>query len=194
MAAQPVHYHWANIIAKQRLSEMLAALTTLIVSQLPSRRLINGLGGAACLLMLAFAYYLQYQKGLQPCPLCIIQRLLIATLGLGFLAAAIHNPAFHGARRYALLLACIATLGMAVAGYQIWLQSLSSPAAAFCLPPLDYLLTYFPFTKAISMILQSPGECGEIQWTMLGLSIPGWTCMAFFSLGVMGAGGNWLRS
>ncbi|MGH8276767.1 MAG: disulfide bond formation protein B, partial [Steroidobacteraceae bacterium] len=69
-----------------------------------SRRLLNVLGFGVCVALLAYALYAQYGLGLDPCPLCIFQRIGIALLGLAFLAASLHNPANHGRYVYALLI------------------------------------------------------------------------------------------
>lgn len=186
-------FTWADVLIGGRVYELFASKTPATRRQLPSRRVINSLGFAACLFMLGFAYYLQYNSGLQPCPLCIVQRLIVAILGITFLTAAIHNPGRRGARRYGVLLLLVAVTGAVAAGYQVWLQSLAQDTGAFCLPPLDYLLGSFPLTEAITMILKSPGGCGEIQWTFAGLSIPAWTGVAFAGLGATGIMHNQIR-
>ena len=147
-------------------------------------RVVNILGFVICTLMLSFAYYLQYYEGLMPCPLCIVQRLIVATLGLVFLTAALHNPSQQGYRRYGAVIFLVAALGAGVAGYHVWLQM--SESAGFCLPPLNYLLATFPLPEIISLVLENPAGCGEIQWTLLGLSIPSWSFTAFVSLGTLG--------
>jgi disulfide bond formation protein DsbB len=148
-------------------------------------RVVNILGFVICTLMLSFAYYLQYHEGLMPCPLCIVQRLIVATLGLVFLTAALHNPSQQGYRRYGAVIFLVAVLGAGVAGYHVWLQM--SESAGFCLLPINHLLATFSLPKIISLVLENPAGCGAIQWTLLGLSIPVWTLLAFIGLGVVGA-------
>ena len=73
-------------------------------TRLPSRRLVNLLGFMTCLLLLTFGYYLQYYQGLEPCPLCIFQRVGLAAVGLLFAIAAIHDPRDIGAKIYGTLI------------------------------------------------------------------------------------------
>ena len=157
------------------------------LAHLPSRRMLNETGFGFCLAVLTIAYYLQYVEGLQPCPLCVLQQTILAILGVVFLAAAVHDPPERMARYYGLLMAMLAGLGSGLAGYQVWLQSLPLETAAFCLPPVDYLLRSLPLRDALGVILQNPVSCAEVQRTLLGLSIPGWSLITFLSLGVLGS-------
>lgn len=159
----------------------------------PARRLIMSLGFTTCILMLAFAYYLQYYRDLQPCSLCILQRLVVVLLSVVFLAAAWHNPCHYGAQCYGRLIAVLAGLGAGMAGYQVWLQYQSFEVAVLCLPPLDYLVVNFPLPEVVRLLLASPGGCGEIQGVFWGLSIPHWTLLAFSGLGVVGTVHSRLR-
>jgi disulfide bond formation protein DsbB len=110
----------------------------------------------------------------------------LAVLGVVFLTAALHTPSEHAARCYGLLIAVLAGLGAGLAGYQVWLQSLPLETAAFCLPPVDYLLRHFPLNEALDVILQNPVSCAEVQRALLGLSIPGWSLITFLGVGVLG--------
>ena len=162
--------------------------------QMPSRRLINILGFSACALLLGFAYFLQFYQGLEPCPLCIFQRLAIAALGFIFLVAAVHNPKRSaGARTYGILIALVAALGAGIAGRHVWLQNLPPEQVPACGPGLDYLLETFPLSETIALVLRGSGDCAEVDWTFLGLSIPAWTLLLFIGLGAMGAVRNWMR-
>src|ERR1700676_3273643 len=87
-----------------------------------NRRLTNFAGFAACVALLAYAYYTQYELGLEPCPLCIFQRIAIAALGVVFLIAALHNPRDWGARVYAVLIAVAALSAIGVAAPPGFLQ------------------------------------------------------------------------
>jgi disulfide bond formation protein DsbB len=130
--------------------------------------------------MLAFGYYLQFVVGLEPCPLCIIQRLLLFAVGVVFLAAAIHHPAGRvGAGVYGGAIALIAALGVAVAGRHVWLQYLPPERRPACGPALDHLLSTFGPIEGLSRVLRGSGECGVVDWTLLSLSIPEWTLAAF---------------
>jgi disulfide bond formation protein DsbB len=159
-----------------------------------SRRLINGAGFVACLLLLAYAYYLQYYAGLEPCPLCIFQRVAMAALGMVFLIAAVHNPSRLGARIYGALLGLVALIGAAIAGRHVWIQNLPPDQVPACGPSLEYMMDAFPLTEAVRLVLRGSGDCAIIDWTFLGLSMPAWTLVTFVVLGLMGVVGNWMRS
>lgn len=159
-----------------------------------SGRLINGAGFLACLLLLVYAYYLQYYQGLEPCPLCIFQRVAMAALGVVFLMAAVHNPSRLGARVYGALLGLVALIGAAIAGRHVWIQNLPPDQVPACGPSLEYMMDAFPLTEAVRLVLRGSGDCAVIDWTFLGLSMPAWTLVTFVVLGLMGVVANWMRS
>jgi protein dithiol:quinone oxidoreductase len=149
---------------------------------LPSRRTGNLLGFLACAGMLAFGYYLQFAVGIQPCPLCIIQRLLLLAVGIAFLAAALHHPAGRiGAAIYGGAVALLAAVGLTVAGRHVWLQHIPADQRPACGPALDYLLSTFGPVDGLRRILRGSGECGVVDWTLLSFSIPEWTLVAFLA-------------
>lgn len=152
----------------------------------PSRQLINTLGFATCAGLLGFGYYLQFVQELEPCPLCIFQRVALFGLGIVFILAALHNPISWGSRLYGLLILVIAAAGAALASRQLWLQNLPPDQVPDCGPGLNYMLETFPLTDVISTVLQGSGDCAEVSWVFLGLSIPGWTLIAFVGLGLVG--------
>lgn len=144
------------------------------------RRMGNLIGFLACAGMLAFGYYLQFVVGLEPCPLCIIQRLFLAAVGIVFLVAAIHHPASRvGASTYAGMIALLAAGGVAVAGRHVWLQHIPAEQRPTCGPALDYLLSAFGPVEGLRRVLRGSGECGLIDWTLFSFSIPEWTLAAF---------------
>ena len=148
---------------------------------LARRRSGNLLGFLACAGMLGFGYYLQYgPAGLQPCPLCIIQRLVLLCTGLAFLAAALHHPARRWAAHvYGAVIAVIALIGVGVAGRHVWLQHTPESQRPACGPGLEFLLDTFGPIEVLQRILRGSGECGAVDWTFLGFSIPEWTLAAF---------------
>src|SRR5207244_11568969 len=94
-------------------------------SLLLTRRIGNLVGFLVCAGMLSFGYYLQFVVGLEPCPLCIIQRLLLFAVGVAFLIAALHHPAGRlAAGLYGGVIAVIAAIGIGVPGPAVWLQAL----------------------------------------------------------------------
>jgi len=149
-----------------------------------SRRAGNLIGFLACAGLIAAAYYLQLVKGVEPCPLCIMQRVAVFATGIAFLVAALHHPGRIGAFVYGGLISVIALTGTAVAGRHVWLQYLPADKRPACGPGLEYLLgTFGPF-EGVRRILHGSGECGVVDFTLLGLSLPHWTLLAFVVLTV----------
>ncbi|MDG4594614.1 MAG: disulfide bond formation protein B [Candidatus Contendobacter sp.] len=159
----------------------------------PYRRLLNALFFLTCAGGLGFAYYAQFYLGLEPCPLCIFQRLALFALGVVFLLAALHHPRDWGARVYGVLIGLVAATGAGIAGRHVWLQHLPPEQAPRCGPGLDYLLETLPLSETVREVLSGSGECAKVDWTLLGLSIPEWTLPLFLGLGVLGVFANWRR-
>ena len=152
---------------------------------LTPRRLL-GLGAGLCALLVGIALYFQHVMHLEPCPLCIVQRVLVTVLALVMAVAAVHDPKGRGRRVYGGLVAVVALAGTAVAGRHVYLQNLPPDRIPECGPGLQYILDAFPPGEALALILRGSGECAEVQWTLLGLSIPGWTLTAFVGFTLMG--------
>ncbi len=140
------------------------------------------LGFLFCACLLLVAAWLQFGKGLEPCPLCITQRALVLLTGVVLAAAAWHNPGYLGRRIYAALAGILALVGAAVAARHVWLQHLPKEEVPACGPGLSYVFEHLPLTETLKMLVSGTGECSEIDWTLLGLSIPSWTLMAFLLL------------
>jgi disulfide bond formation protein DsbB len=141
-------------------------------------RLIDLLTFLACAGLVGFALYLQHVQTLEPCPLCILQRYAFIALGIVALVAFLHNPAGAGKRVYGALLLLFSLTGAGIAGRHVWLQH-QPRMAADCGPGLDYMLETFPLTSALPMIFKGSGDCAEIAWRFLGLSIPEWALIWF---------------
>jgi protein dithiol:quinone oxidoreductase len=153
---------------------------------LSKQRTIFIFGFLLCLGLMAAALYFQYVMKLEPCPLCIIQRLFVIGAGVVLLAGALHNPKMWGRRIYGILTALLAASGAAVATRHVWLQSLPPDQVPECGPGLDYMLQAFPFTKTLQLVLRGSGECAKVDWTFFGLSIPAWTLIFFCGFIVLG--------
>ncbi len=149
-----------------------------------TQRAFYALGFLACSGLLAYAYYLQFARHLEPCPLCIFQRLFYLGAGLVFLAAAIHNPAKAGRVVYGLLCAMFSLGGAGVAARQVWLQHLPPDQVPECGPGLNYMLDSFPLNKTLKMVLEGSGECAKVDWRFLGFSIAEWSLLIFILLAV----------
>jgi disulfide bond formation protein DsbB len=142
------------------------------------------LGGILCLALLAYAIFEQFQMGIEPCPKCIFQRIAFIAMALFFLIGAAHDPRATGRRAYALLVALAAAVGAVVAVRHLMVQyGPHDPLMEGCGPGLNYLLDSFPLAQAIKKAFMASGDCGEIGWTFLGLSMPGWTLLWFLALG-----------
>ncbi|HKD53929.1 MAG TPA: disulfide bond formation protein B [Steroidobacteraceae bacterium] len=154
------------------------------------RRLINVSGFAVCAALLAYALYSQFVLHLEPCPLCIFQRIGVAVLGLVFLAAALHHPRGGGRYAYAVAIgvAALATLG--VAARHVYVQSLPPGSLPSCGAPLAVLLKFTPVWQVIRKVLTGSGECGEVNWRFLGLAMPAWVAIWALILGAAGVLAN----
>lgn len=143
------------------------------------------LGFVFCAGLLLIAAYFQFVEDLEPCPLCISQRIAVLIVAIILLIAVIHNPKHIGIRIYAVLGALAAILGAGVAGRHVWLQNLPPEEIPVCGPGLTYIFENFPITETIKLLLNGTGECADVLWTFLGLSIPGWTLAAFILLALV---------
>lgn len=156
------------------------------VDNLMRQRALFIIAFLACVGLMAAALTMQYTLDLEPCPLCIFQRVFVIALGAVLLVAAVHNPGAVGRRAYGVLIVIFGVLGMVVAGRHVWLQNLPADQVPECGPGLEYLLEAFPLSEALSIVFRGSGECAEVQWVFLGLSIPGWTLVAFTAFTLLG--------
>jgi disulfide bond formation protein DsbB len=157
------------------------------------------LGALVCALLLGYGYYLQYVDGLQPCPLCLVQRLFFYAVLIVFLLAAVHG---RWRWLYASLVMLFAAGGVAAAGRQVWLQSLPPDKVPQCGPDLYFMLENFPLSRTLKTLVSGTGECAVVDWTFLGFSIAewslGWFALLFFyalwlAFGIRGQGRNYSR-
>jgi disulfide bond formation protein DsbB len=150
---------------------------------MPTARQTNLLIFIACNALILIALYMQNIMELKPCYLCITQRGFVILTGTFALLAFLHN---YGLKVYGGLIALSALAGSFFSGKQIWLQSLPEDLVPACGPPAEYLFNAFSFGEALSMLFRGDGNCAEVQWTFLGLSIPGWTLLCFLGLAALG--------
>ncbi len=156
---------------------------------------VNFSGALLCALLLGYAYYLQFVQHLEPCPLCIFQRVALLVLGCVLLLAALHHPQTRaGARVYAVFVALCALAGIGVALRHIYIQNLPPGSVPSCGATLEYMFEVFPATEVIRKVLTGSGECATINWTFLGLSMPWWVLFWFVILGAAGFIANWWAS
>lgn len=129
--------------------------------------------------MIGVALFFQYYMGLIPCPLCIVQRVIVIIFGGIFLLAFIQGPKTWGRRIYGLLLTLTSLAGVAVAGRHTWLQHLPPEKVPECGPGLEFWMKNLPTNEVIQKVFQGSGECAEVVWTFASLSIPEWSLIAF---------------
>ena len=135
-----------------------------------------------CIGLLVFGLYLEHVQGLEACPLCIFQRIAYTAIIFIALIGAIHNPRNLLQNIYKLLMVISAITGAAIAGRQIWLQHLPPELVPECGPGLDYMFNVFPFGEALKMIFTGSGECAEVKWRFIGLSIAEWSLIMFIGI------------
>lgn len=172
---------------------MIVRLEWPTMNILTSPRGGNCAGFFACAGMMAAALFFQHGLGLEPCPLCIFQRVATITLGVIFALAAIHNPGRIGRAIYAALLVIVAATGAGIAGRHVWLQNLPKDQVPACGPDLAFMLEAFPLSEVLRTVLSGSGECAEVAWRFMGLSMPAWVLILLSLLGGWGAWTNWPR-
>lgn len=149
----------------------------------PSPRLCFLLAFLFCVGLLVTAIYFQFVGGLDPCPLCISQRIMVLAVALVLLLAVLHNPgSVKGVRGYAVAGFLTAALGASVSGRHVWLQHLPADEVPACGPGIEYMFQYFPLSDTLRAMLTGTGECAKVDWTLLGLSMPAWVLLCFLGL------------
>jgi disulfide bond formation protein DsbB len=132
-----------------------------------------------CAALLGYGYFLQLGRGLEPCPLCLVQRGFFYAVGVVCLIAALHGPGRFGITVYAVLAALFAFGGAATATRQVWLQHLTADKVPQCGPDLFFMLENLPLARTLEKLFQGSGECAAVDWKFLGLSIAGWSLVWF---------------
>lgn len=148
-------------------------------------RTLFALAAAACALLLACGFYLQYFDNQDPCPLCLVQRGFYFGLLLVFAAGAIHAPGPTGNTVYSIFALVLAAGGAAVAGRQVWLQHLPPDQVPACGPDLYFMLENLPLARTIEKLFKGSGQCAEVKWTFLNLSIAEWSLGWFVLFGLL---------
>jgi protein dithiol:quinone oxidoreductase len=138
-----------------------------------------------CLGLMGYALFAQYVQGFEPCMLCMVQRFFMCLLGVTALLAAIHNPKGHAWMAWGLLCTLWATLGAYIAGRHVYLQSLPPDQLEGCSPAIDYILKNYEWTRILQTIFIRDQDCGKIDWTFLGQSMPRWVLVWFVAMGLL---------
>lgn len=132
--------------------------------------------------LVAYALYIQQRYDLEPCPLCIFQRIAFMAAGVLFLLAALHNPGRIGRSIYAVLQFVAAAVGAGIAARHVWIQANPDKVMAECGAGFDYIFEAFPLRKAVDLVFKGTGECTAMDWSLFGLTIPQLSLIAFAGL------------
>ena len=132
--------------------------------------------------VVGLALYLQQLHNLEPCPLCIFQRIAFMVLGLLFLLAALQYPQAGGRKIYGLLQFVAAAVGAGIAARHVWIQANPDLVMSECGAGMGYMFDNFPLSHALSWVFKGTGECSTIDWTLFGLTIPQLSLIAFVLL------------
>ncbi len=157
---------------------------------LPNKRLLNIAGALMCATMMGVALYAQHVMLLDPCPLCILQRIAVIGLGIVFLAAAVQGSGLVAGRVYSGIIVLLSIAGAGVAAWHVHLQNLPADEVPSCGPGLKYMVDNFPLRDALGMIFKGSGECADVAWRLLGLSMPTWVVIALLGIGIVGVWNN----
>jgi disulfide bond formation protein DsbB len=147
------------------------------------------LGFVICAALLGYALYAEQQLHLTPCNLCILQRVAFLWMGVWFLVGGLHAPRGRGRWGYVALVVLGALFGIWVAARQLWLQSLPADQVPACGAGFDMLVTMvkagsMPFARFVELMFSGSGDCAQITWKFLGLSMAGWTLIWYVVLGI----------
>ena len=134
--------------------------------------------------MVVALLYFQNYLDLEPCPLCILQRIAFIAAGSICLIGALHNPKKLGQRIYAGLITLSALTGASIAGWHVRLQNLPEDQVPMCGPGLGYMFESLPIAEMLAQVFKGSGECAELAWSLMGLSIPAWTLISFLLLAI----------
>lgn len=157
-----------------------------LINKLSKTRLLNSLALLAGIGAMSYAYYLQYFQYLEPCPLCIFDRVFLLGILLTLLISLLHNPSRTGQRIYAFIMLIFTCGGLVSAGRHVWLQHLPADQVPACGPGLNYLLDAFPLGQVFEMVFRGSGECAEIHWQFLGFTLPEVTLLMFVAYSCLG--------
>ena len=154
---------------------------------LVTRRKLFLTGFLISVLLIVYVLYTQYVLGLEPCPLCILQRVAVIALGIAFLLLALRPPQRKQSKFLtSLLLVMISSAGVGIAARHVWLQNLPPDKVPGCGPGLDFMMANFPLSDVLEMVFSGSGECAEISWSFAFLSMPAWALIWLIVLGSFG--------
>ena len=129
--------------------------------------------------LLGYAAYSMKILGLEPCTLCITQQFFYFLIGISSFVSFLQNPGVTISRVYSFFISLFAIAVIWISGRQIWLQGLPEDEVPLCGPPLEYIIDVFPFADVLNALFMGDGNCAEIPWQFLGLSMAGWSFIWF---------------
>lgn len=136
----------------------------------------------ACALLMGYAFFAQYVLHYEPCMLCMVQRVFVVAVGLVALIAAMHGAGRIESRVYGFLSALMAVGGAYIAGRHVYLQQLPPEQLEGCAPSFEYALDNYGALQFLKSIFIRDQDCGAIDWTFLGQSMPVWVFLCFVVL------------
>ena len=145
-------------------------------------RLLYAAPALACAGLLGFGYYLQYFDNQDPCPLCLVQRGFYYGVLVVSVVAALHAPKGLWHAIYCSAAGVLALGGFGVAARQVWLQHLPKDQVPACGPDLFFMMENFPLRRILEKLFLGSGQCAEVNWRFLGLSIAEWSLACFAGL------------
>lgn len=149
----------------------------------PTYRTIQYFLVVITLFMLFASFYFQYIVGLQPCPLCLMQRLCVFLL---LLTMGLNLRTLKRAHVISFIQLLISGFGLFFSLRQLWLQSLPASQAPACMPGLDTLIHYFPWQTVAKALFWGSGDCAEATLSILGISMPAWSALYFLFMAIVG--------
>lgn len=153
------------------------------------RRLTNLAGFLIAAGLLGFGYYLQFVRGMLPCPMCIFERIAIAALGLVFLVAFLHHPRKWGRFVYAVLIVLVAAVGIFVSARHVYIQHHPGEVMSCGGASLNDMIRHLPALEVVRQVLHGSGECAHVD-TLFGVTLPLWVLIWMVILGIGGVWGN----
>lgn len=157
-------------------------------------RVLFALTAVGCAALLGYGYYLQFALNIEPCPMCIFQRLCYMALVFITVLGALHGPRRGAVYVYGVLATIAAVTGAGIAGRQTWLQHLPEDQVPACGPGLEYMLEQFPLAQVIKQAFIGTGECATVDWTFLSLSIAEWSLICFSAITLAYIAFMWSRA
>jgi protein dithiol:quinone oxidoreductase len=156
-----------------------------------SRRFVYFLGFIAITLLLSGAFYLEKYDGFNPCPLCVLQRIDVAFLGIVFFMGAVIPFKKIGSVILGFISLFVALIGIFLAGRQVWLQHLPPNSNADCGVSLQYLMHVLPLDEVMKKVLQGTAECSQTGWELMHISLAEWSLACFVGFAVLALWQTW---